>query len=123
MASVHAPTIDNLICLSPGLRRDRRQHYRFPITAQAEYVMAGHRANATTLDIGSGGVLLKTGKILRIGQPIEVLIDWPVLLEERLTIRLVVFGRVIRSNGSGTAVGIIRYEFRVRAQNSLWLSA
>jgi hypothetical protein len=126
MASVHAPTIDTPICGSPGLsllQRDRRQCQRFPIIAQAEYVLDGNRGSATTVDIGTGGVLLKTGKTLRCGQPIEVLINWPVLLEERLPLRLVVFGKVLRSNGAGTAVGIMRYEFRIRARSVARLSA
>ncbi len=91
--------------------------------AKAEYVLDGHRAKATTLDISSGGVLLKTSTTLRIGEPIVVLIDWPVLLERRLPIRLVVFGKILRSHAAGTAVGITRYEFRIHAQNSLALSA
>jgi PilZ domain-containing protein len=126
MASVHVPTTNNLISLSPTLsfvRRDRRQHHRFPIIAQAEYTFPGHRAQATTLDIGRGGVLLRTDTILRVGQQIEVLIDWPVLLDARCRLRFVVFGKVLRSDWAGTAVGITRYEFRVRGQNRMPLLA
>ena len=126
MASAHVPTIDNRIRRSPSLsvaQMDRRQYHRFPITSHAEYILDGHRANATTLDIGRGGVLLKTSTTLRIGEQIVVFIDWPVLLDQRLPIRLVFFGRVLRSDGAATAVGITRYEFRVHAQNSLRLSA
>ena len=120
MASVQIPTTNNLISLSPRLSfaaSDRRQHHRFPITAQVEYILDGHRGSAKTVDIGSGGVLLKTGTLLEIGQKIEVLIDWPALLDERVVIRLVIFGKVLRSNEAGTAVEIRQYEFRVRAHN------
>lgn len=126
MASVHVPILDSVTHLSPRLRnvqRDRRQYYRFPIIAQAEYILDGHQTQTTTRDLGRGGVFLRTDRILRIGGQIVVLIDWPVLLDQRCHLRLVVFGKVLRSGGAGTAVGITRYEFRIRAQNRMRLSA
>jgi PilZ domain-containing protein len=126
MASVHVPTINNLISPSPRwsfAQRDRRQHHRFPISAQAEYILDGHRANATMLDISRGGVLLKAGAFLQIGQKIVVLIDWPVLLDDQYPIRLAVFGKVLRSNEAGTAVVMTRYEFRTRGQSRIRLLA
>jgi hypothetical protein len=124
MASVHVPTINHLISPSPRwsfAQRDRRQYHRFPISAQAEYILDGNRVNATTLDISRGGVLLKAGAFLQIGQQIVVLIDWPVLLDDHYPIRLAVFGKVLRSNEAGTAVEITRYEFRTRGQNRIRL--
>lgn len=128
MASVHVPTLSantvNWACPKSGFAQlARRQYQRFPIVAQAEYSFAGHRAPATTLDIGRGGVLLKTNTVLRVGEQIEVLIDWPVLLDQRCPLRLVIFGKVLRSNQAGTAVRITRYEFRIRAQKAARLSA
>lgn len=129
MTSVHIPipSVDR-VRMFPGpslsvAQPSRRKHERFPFTAQAEYVVAGNRAMATTRDISSGGVFLKTDEILRLGESIQVLIDWPVLLDQRCRLRLVVFGRILRSNGSGTAVGITRYEFRIRGQSAVRLSA
>jgi len=98
---------------------DRRTHQRFPINVQAQYIVAGNRAQATMQDIGNGGLFLKIDKTLRLGQQIQVLIDWPAPLDQRWLLRLVVFGKVLRSNGAGTAVRIVRYEFRVRTQNAL----
>lgn len=120
MISAHVPTL--FIYCSPRLsigRRDRRRYQRFPIIARVEYILNGHRAQATTVDIGSGGVLLKTDAILRAGQKITVLIDWPVLLDHRLPIRLVIFGKVLRSDWAGTVVQLTRYDFRIRAQDRL----
>ena len=96
---------------------ERRQHQRFPITAQAQYILAGVRAKATTLDISSGGVYLKTEKILPVGKQIQVLIDWPALLDQRCPLRLVIIGKVLRSDAAGTAIGIIRYDFRLRPKS------
>ena len=102
---------------APGLRfvpYERRQHQRFPITAQSQYILAGNRAKATTLDISSGGVFLKTDKVLPVGKAIQVLIDWPALLEQRCPLRLVITGKILRSDQAGTAIGIVRYDFRIR---------
>ena len=96
---------------------ERRTHKRFPIIARAEYVLGGIGESAITRDISSGGVFLKTDKFLRLGAPIQVLIDWPVLLNRRCPLRLEIIGTVIRSDEIGTAVGLIRYDFRLRAPN------
>jgi len=62
------------------------------------------------------GVLLKTDKVLQVGESIQVLIDWPVALDQRCPLRLLIVGKVLRSNGAGTAVEIMRYEFGIRHQ-------
>ena len=106
---------------APGLRfvpYERRQHQRFPITAHSQYILAGNRAQATTVDISSGGAFLKTEKVLPVGKPIQVLIDWPALLDQRCPLRLVITGKVLRSDPAGTAIGIIRYEFRIRPKSA-----
>jgi len=97
---------------------ERRQHQRFPITAQSQYILAGSKEQATTTDISSGGVFLKTAKILPVGKQIQVLIDWPALLDQRCPLRLVIIGKVLRSAEGGTAVGIIRYDFRIRPKSA-----
>ena len=97
---------------------ERRQHQRFPITAQSQYILGGNREPATTVDISSGGVLLKTEKILPVGKQLQVLIDWPALLDQRCPLRLVITGKVLRSDPTGTAIGIIRYDFRIRPKSA-----
>lgn len=106
---------------APSLRfvpYERRQHQRFPITAQAQYILAGNRGQATTVDISSGGVFLKADKSLPLGKQVQVLIDWPALLDQRCPLRLVITGRVLRSDSSGTAIGIVRYDFRIRPKSA-----
>lgn len=102
---------------------ERRRHPRYPFAAPAQCLLAGKQVQASTKDIGSGGVLLKTDQALRLGESIQVSIDWPVLLDERCPLRLVIFGKVVRSNESESAVGIIRYEFRIRPKRLIPLSA
>ena len=108
---------------APSLRfgiapADRRQHQRFPITAPCQYVLSGSRGQAVTTDIGSGGLFLKPGHTLPSGKQIQVFVDWPVLLDERCPLRLVITGRTLRSDETGTAIGIIRYDFRIRPKRA-----
>ena len=95
--------------------RARREHKRFPIVAPAEYIWNGIRVQATTRDISSGGVFLNTDIVLPVGKRLQVWIDWPALLDEHCRLRLVIFGKILRSDWEGAAVEITRYEFRVRA--------
>jgi hypothetical protein len=97
---------------------ERRQHQRFPITAASRFVVSGGRGQATTTDISSGGVFLKTEQILPIGKQIQVLIDWPALLDQRCPLRLVITGKILRSDQTGTAIGILRYDFRIRPKSA-----
>jgi hypothetical protein len=65
--------------------------------------------------MSSSGLLLVTDRILSPGRKVQVLIDWPVKLDERVGLRLVVFGAVVRVGTEGApqaAVRIERYEFR-----------
>ena len=122
--SAHGQFREVRIPPGPGIgQSERRQHRRYPIIAKSEYVMAGNRAPATTLDISSGGVFLKTDKNLPLGNPIQVFIDWPMLLDQRCPLRLLISGRVLRSDARGTVVGILSYDFRLRPRGSAHFAA
>ncbi len=97
---------------------ERRQHQRFPMNAAAHYVFSGIRGEAVTHDISSGGVFLKTPVILPVGKRLQIFIDWPALLDNHCPLRLVVSGRVLRSDTTGTAVGIIRYDYKLRRRGA-----
>ena len=93
---------------------ERRQRRRYQFTAESQCILNGNRERATTADISSGGVFFRTETPLPVGKWIELLIDWPVLLNHQCPIRLVVHGRVRRSDARGTAVEIVRHDFRLR---------
>lgn len=108
---------------APSLRfgkapHERRHHQRFPITAQAQYVLTGIRGQGVTSDISSGGVFLKTDRILPVNKQIQLFVDWPALLDQRCPLRLVITGKTLRSDANGTAIGIIRYDFRIRPKRA-----
>jgi len=90
---------------------DRRFHQRFPISARVEYVVAGVVGEGVTLNISSGGALVRIAQRLPIGKRIQLSVDWPVKLDNRIPLRFVVKGTVLRSTAEFTAVAIVRHEY------------
>jgi hypothetical protein len=69
-----------------------------------------------TIDMGSGGVLFQVEHDLPEGSFIQLSVSWPVLLDDSCPMRLVIFGRVLRSTGRKCACSIDKYEFRTQAR-------
>jgi hypothetical protein len=69
-----------------------------------------------TIDISSGGVALTVNNPLPAGCFVELSISWPALLEQGCQIRLVTYGRVVRSTPKRTVCTIDKYEFRTQAR-------
>jgi hypothetical protein len=115
MSSAHIPSPNADRQTGPSFAQwERRRHQRYSIFARSEYILAGNQAEATTLNISSGGVFLKTDQLLPVGKRIQVFIDWPVLLDQRCPLRLVMTGWVLRSDEAGAAVEKRRYDFKIR---------
>ncbi len=69
-----------------------------------------------TINIGSGGVAFSTDHNMAVGSYIQLSISWPVLLDESCPMRLVVFGRILRSDAGTCACTVDKYEFRTQAR-------
>lgn len=100
---------------------ERRRKARFPICREMRYKLLEDdtiiaQGTGETIDMASGGVAFTTGQPLRPGAYIELSISWPVLLDENTRMRLVVFGRLIRSNHQTAACTVEKYEFRTQAR-------
>ena len=109
-------------------RNDRRKKSRFEIMRELRYKVADNGlvvacGNGQTSNIGSGGVAFATEQPLTPGAFVELSISWPALLDEVLPMRLVVFGRVLRSNGTNAACTIDKHEFRTQARTTAPVSA
>ena len=107
--------------LIKDLAVERRKKARFPMNRDLRYkVLEGDTIVAfgmgSTLDMGSGGVAFLTENQLRAGSFIELPISWPVLLEGSCPMRIIVFGRVVRSSGRLTACTVDKHEFRTQAR-------
>jgi hypothetical protein len=106
-----------------GLDRERRNKRRFVIDQEVKYKMLyGQRIAETgvgrTVNISSGGVWFSTENMLTSGMPIELSMNWPVLLNDSCPMKLMIYGCVVRSNEKGAAVAIERYEFRTQGSRA-----
>jgi hypothetical protein len=105
---------------------ERRSCDRFPIERDVRYKIFGTHKNVIqiglgkSLNISSSGVLFTTTEsILREGQRVELVVSWPVLLNDVLPLKLVASGRLVRSQGKRAAMSIDKYEFKTRGSNGL----
>jgi hypothetical protein len=102
---------------------DRRLKRRFRIEEDVRYKMLyGQRVAETgagkTTNISSGGVCFTTDSMLSIGIPVELSMNWPVLLNQSCPLKLMIYGCVVRSSDKGSAVVIERYEFRTQGKGA-----
>jgi hypothetical protein len=114
--------------MSPALARDavrllekhdadKRLHQRYPIILNVEYkVLIKGRVerfgSGRTRNISSGGIFFEVDEVLPAQGKIELAMDWPFLLEGVCALKLVMRGRIVRSDTEGIAVKIAHHEFR-----------
>lgn len=103
---------------------ERRTKRRFQIAQEVRYRMDFDRrvpetGTGRTLDISSAGVSFTTQNLLAAGTPVELSMNWPVLLNDSCPIKLMMYGNVIRSDDKVAAVAIQRYEFRTQGSRNL----
>ncbi len=109
----------------PG-HEDRRSARRFPISCVLQYRILGQGTweigHGKTVNMSSGGMLFVTDRVLAPGRKVEVQVQWPVKLNERAGLKLVVIGEVVRAGSGGeiqAAIRIERYEFRTSARTEI----
>ena len=103
---------------------NRRKKTRFPVQRELRYkvldgkTVVAHGTGAT-LDISSNGASFRPAEPLeplKSGALIELSISWPVWLGDETPIRLVIFGKVVRSMADWAACAIDQHEFRTQAR-------
>jgi PilZ domain len=102
---------------------ERRKKMRFPVNRELRYKVLEDEVTVesgmgTTFDMGSGGVGFHLDHELEPGAFIELSISWPVLLGDSCPMRMIVFGRVLRSTASVSVCSIDKHEFRTQARVS-----
>jgi hypothetical protein len=100
-----------------GVKRERRSKQRFHIEREVRYKLLNgdniaESGVGKTLDMSSIGISFTTETRLVAGTLIEVSVSWPALLNDNCPMKLMVFGRVIRSTETLAATSIEKYEFR-----------
>jgi hypothetical protein len=102
-------------------KNERRKKVRFPMQREVRYKLLEQQAivasgSGETLNMSSTGVAFRSDQALKTGSFIEVSISWPVLLDENCPMRLVVFGRLLRSDRGICACTVNKYEFRTQSR-------
>jgi hypothetical protein len=100
---------------------ERRTKRRFPINRELRYrslkdgAILGNGVGQT-FNIGSGGIAFSIGHDLEPTTYVELSISWPVLLDDSCPMRLIVFGRVLRSIRGKCVCTVDKYEFRTQSR-------
>ena len=102
---------------------DLHSHHRFPIVTDLQYkLLAGATpviGSGRTMNMSSRDVLIESNEPLPHRAPIELALAWPVKVSSNVGLKLVVFGRVVRTQGNFAAVRFWPYEFRSRRAGKL----
>lgn len=102
--------------IRPPVSIERRSGVRFPLDLRIRYRTCGRgclpAGTGWVVNISSGGVLVACPDRVNAGTRLELNIEWPSLLDGRVPLQLVTLGRVLRSDSSGFAILLKRYEFR-----------
>ena len=93
-------------------RRTRRR-YAIRLDLRCKLADTGEVLAGATRDINSFGVRFRLERRLSTGDRVELSLTWPIRLEERCPLQLVVFGYVTRVDARDAVMAITRYEFRL----------
>jgi hypothetical protein len=104
-------------------RSDHRLNRRYPITLELQYKLLNRgrverRGIGRTLDISSSGVLFESDTPLPSSSQIELAMDWPFLLDGVCTLKLVMRGRIVRSDAKAAAFKAEYHELRTAGVRS-----
>ncbi len=98
-----------------GQAADRRSQGRFRFQGELQYEGTLARQSARGLgsivNISKSGLLFRTDRPIAPGTELSICAPWPTRLGSA-SLELVIAGRAVRSGSEGTAVRILRYDFR-----------
>jgi hypothetical protein len=118
-----APALATKVRFSEPYHVDQRLDRRYPITLEIEYKLlrkgrVERLGLGRTLNVSRGGVLFEANDSLPAGSSIEILMQWPFLLEGVCPLKLVIHGSVVRSDSKRIAVRTKHHEFRTAGARS-----
>lgn len=94
---------------------ERRVGIRFPIEMDVNCRVGGRTPvwiQGKTINISSSGILIRSENQPASGTKVLLALAWPKLLDNRVPLRLMVQGHVVRANDGQVAVMVQRFEFR-----------
>jgi hypothetical protein len=111
-----APALARIVLLLDG-RPDPRRHRRYPVSLNVTYKLFHNGrierwGSGQTLNVSSGGACFECGDSFRVAGVIELVMNWPCLLQGVCPLKLVMRGRIVRVDGGRIAVEAEHHEFR-----------
>ena len=105
------------------IRSDRRGERRYEVNLNLKYAprkgsSADFEGVGKTCNVSRAGLSFECDRVLPVGMQLELLVQWPVRLNDLWPVELRMYARIVRSAPGETAVRINWYEFR-RAQASM----
>jgi len=95
---------------------ERRGSIRFPLELDLNYRVNPRSVewiSGKTVNISSSGILIEAVHLPVRGSVVHMVLEWPQRLDNRVPLRLVVRGRVVRAAGARqAAIMFQRIEFR-----------
>lgn len=90
----------------------------YPICVDLQFKVISSRRQCTgsgrTTRVGSRAIEFDTDQSIPAGSRLEISVCWPVLLDDRVSLQLVLCGRVTAANPTSARVEFERYNFRTR---------
>jgi hypothetical protein len=98
---------------------ERRVKTRYNMALELSYCVlggtrSGEAGKGRTVDVSSAALRFAADRPLAPGLGMEIVLDWPTLLDGRIPLQLIANGLAIRTQGSETVVKIERYVFKTR---------
>jgi hypothetical protein len=105
------------------ISQDRRNKRRYALELPVQYKIVKNylvvgSGSGHSLNLSSNGIAFAGSQPLKVGSVLELSVSWPVLLNQSCPLKLVAFGRVVRSDHQCTAISMDRYEFRTQGVKS-----
>src|SRR5689334_576094 len=103
---------------------DRRLRRRYDIDLRVQYKVmrrdhVAQTGSGKTVNLSGAGIACEFDQALKPGSAVELAIAWPALLNSNCPLKLVVTGRVIRSEDGLIAVRMDKYEFRTQGLKTM----
>src|ERR1700689_608403 len=98
----------------PPSNPDRRSNAPYPLRLKLTFSAVtppNCSGDGETLHISSRELLFTTNESLAVGQCLRVSLNWPARIENRIPLRIVVSGRILRSGDGQSAMTIDNHEF------------
>jgi hypothetical protein len=110
--------VERRVRLPKKPKSERRVNVRFPLNLEVRSVSHRRKSVETRfgkiIDISSSGLRFAAQGPLELGLKLDVAIDWPVLLDGRIQLQLILTGVVVWSSDTETALQIQHSDFKTR---------